>query len=706
MKTITCTCLSITFLFAITLPTVLAQSVSVWLTTGDQSQKLQQQSDLTFSSLSNSSNVNVWVHENTTYQTMDGFGAAMTGSSAYLMNQKLSSSQRESLMNELFTDQGIRLSFIRHSIGASDFDLSSFSYNDMPVGQADPNLNNFSINPDRSDLIPMLKLAKQKNGSIKIMGTPWSAPAWMKETHTLNGGWLATWYYQTYANYLVKYIQAYQAEGLPVYAITLQNEPLHETSNYPSMRMDAGNQISFLKNNLGPAFSNQGIATKILAYDHNWDDPYYPIEIMNDPVAKAYVAGTAFHAYAGTPDAQTSVHNAHPDKGIWFTEISGGDWATNFAGNLRWNMSNIVIGATRNWAKSVLLWNLALDQNDGPTNGGCSNCRGVVTINNGNGQITKEVEYYVLGHISKFVDPGAIRIASNTFSGGIENVAFKNPDGSKAIIALNNGNNTQTFQVNWEGKAFEYTLAAGATATFTWTDESSTTDPPIGQTIWLKGSNQHYVSSENGYSAMRCNRPTVDGWELFTVIDAGNGLIALQGSNGLFVSSENGNSPMICNRSAIGNWESFEWIALANGQFALKGSNGKFVSSENGTSPMRCDREAIAGWETFSYGSSNQAKLISLNKEAQHTNSSLEIELFPNPINTNQTLHMKLIGKTSNQSLIQLTDVQGRLISSWQKHWPTNGTLHFSLSNKLQKGIYLIRVLIGDQVFVKKLLVD
>lgn len=466
-----------------------AQTVDAWLSNAAATQQLQPQPPVSFQSDAGSQSITINVDPSITYQTMDGFGAAMTGSAAYNVNQRMTGSQRDALMNDLFTSNGIRLSMVRHTIGASDFNLGSYTYNDMPPGQTDPSLNNFSIAYDETDIIPALQLAKQKNPDLKIMGSPWSAPAWMKEVHNLNGGWLDITWYKTYADYLVKYVQAYEAHGLPIWAISLQNEPLHETSSYPSMRMDAGNQISFLKNDIGPAFSNAGLSTGLMVYDHNWDRPDYPVEVLNDPAARAYTIGTGFHAYAGTVDAQTTVHNAHPDKGIWFTEISGGDWSTHYGNNLKWNMTNIIIGATRNWGKGILLWNLALDENDGPTNGGCSNCRGVVTINSVTGAVTKEVEYYVLGHISKFVYPGAVRISSDFYS-SVQNVVFKNPDGSIALIAFNNSNKpNETFKVKVGSQSFAYTLEKGAAVTFKWegTGGGGNTPPAVAITSPANG---------------------------------------------------------------------------------------------------------------------------------------------------------------------------------------------------------------------------
>ncbi|MEI5906244.1 glycoside hydrolase family 30 beta sandwich domain-containing protein [Bacillus spongiae] len=447
-------------------------NVEVWLTTADQQQLLQKQADIQVSSNNPSNHYTINVDENREYQEMDGFGAAMSGSSAYLFNQKLSNVQRQAVLNDLFGSDGIGLNFVRHTVGASDFSLENFSYNDIASGTTDFPLNHFSIDKDKQNVIPMLKEVLTINPDLKLLGTPWSAPAWMKDSSTLNGGKLLPQYYQAYADYIVKYINSYENEGLPIYAFTVQNEPHHETSGYPSMMMEASEQIDFIKNHLGPTFTNESIDTKILSWDHNWNEYDYPIEVLNDEVAKSYIAGTAFHCYAGTPDQQSFVQNAHPDKGIWFTECSGGEWSTDFGENLAWNMSNVVIGSTRNWAKSVLLWNLALDENYGPINGGCTDCRGVVTINQTNGDVQKNVEYYVLGHISKFVNPGAKRIDTN-FDDDLQNVAFKNPDGSKALLVLNNATTEKTFNVKDGASSFSYTLPAGAVATFVWGDENA-----------------------------------------------------------------------------------------------------------------------------------------------------------------------------------------------------------------------------------------
>ncbi|NBI27767.1 carbohydrate-binding protein [Chengkuizengella marina] len=453
------------------------ESVEVFITTPDQQKLLQKESDVQFSSNSGPAGITINVDEAIEYQEIDGFGASVTGSSAYLLNQKLNPSERTQILNDLFGDNGIGLSFLRQPIGASDFNLFSYSYNDMPPGQTDPSLSNFSIQHDEVNIIPILQQITGINTDLKILGTPWSPPGWMKNGDSLHGGTLKPEHYQALADYFVKFIQAYEDKGLPIYAITVQNEPYHNTTSYPSMYMEPLEQRNFIKNNLGPTFQNQNVNTKIIGFDHNWKYIDYPLELLNDPDAKQYMAGTAFHCYEDPtdPGLQSLVYNAHPDKGIWFTECTGGSWAENFGDNLKWELSNLFIGTTRNWAKSVTLWNLALDQNNGPINGGCGTCRGVITINDQSGEITKNVEYYVLGHFSKFVKPGAKRIESNHTE--IQNVAFKNPDGSKVLVTLNPASEQKTFKVNWGSQSFTYTLPAGAAATFKWSGETSGGDP-------------------------------------------------------------------------------------------------------------------------------------------------------------------------------------------------------------------------------------
>src|SRR5262249_14920641 len=282
-------------------------------------------------------------------------------------------------------------------------------------------------------------------------------------------GRLLPQYYGAYANYFVKFIQAYQSAGVPIYAITPQNEPFFEPGNYPGMRWEPGDVADFIKNNLGPSFASAGINTKIIVWDHNWDVPTYPMTVLNDPAAKPFIDGSAFHCYAGSVSAQTTVHNAHPDRKIYFTECTSGAWSTNWSANLVWDLTNLLIGATRNWSSATIKFNLALDQNFGPHTGGCPNCIGITTINQTTGAVTLNHDYYAIGHFSKFVMPGAVRIDSNQFeSDGLLDVAFRNPDGSKVVVVLNSQAANRTFKILWAGQSITYTLPGSSVATFRW----------------------------------------------------------------------------------------------------------------------------------------------------------------------------------------------------------------------------------------------
>ncbi len=452
-------------------PTAPGAAVTVYLTTGDQSKLLHHEPDVHFSSGTASGGV-IKFDDTIRYQVMDGFGASLTDSSATVISQNLSTPQRSQLMSDLFDpSSGIGLSLLRQPMGASDFSASgNYSYDDMPAGKNDPTLAHFSIAHDTTAIIPLLKWAFSLNPGLKVFAVPWSPPAWMKASGTMNGGSVDPANFGALAQYFVKFTQAYQAQGVSIYAILPQNEPLFSTGSYPSTAMSAADQANFIGNLLGPAMHSAGLTqVKIIAYDHNWDHPEYPQAVLGDSKAAGYVAGAAFHCYAGDPNGQVTFHNAYPAKDIWFTECSG-TVGSSFAGDLKWNADKLLIGAVRNYARSVSLWNLVLDQNYGPKNGGCQNCRALVTVDNSSGsaKVTYNVEYYVIGQAAKFVKPGAYRVESTSNPGAIETVGFLNPDGSKALLALNDGTNSIAFAVQQRNRYFSYTLPAGAVATFSW----------------------------------------------------------------------------------------------------------------------------------------------------------------------------------------------------------------------------------------------
>ncbi|MES2647377.1 MAG: glycoside hydrolase family 30 beta sandwich domain-containing protein [Bacteroidota bacterium] len=447
----------------IPVPPAAKVSMDYWLTKNDQSMLLQKQAALVFGQVSNPY-ITIEVDSNQAFQTMDGFGFTLTGGSAYLIN-RLPATEKAALLRELFSndENAIGVSYLRLSMGASDLDASVFSYNDLAAGQTDINLDKFTLAPDKTDLIPLLKEIIAIQPAIKLLATPWSAPVWMKDNNSSINGSLQIQYYDVYAKYFVKYIQQMKAEGITIDAITPQNEPLNPHNN-PSMVMSALEQTNFIKNNLGPAFQTAGLATKIITYDHNCNKPDYPISILNDAAAKPFIDGSAFHLYEGTIDALSTVKTAHPDKNIYFTEQYTASTG-NFGGDLKWHLKNVLIGATRNWSRTVLEWNLANDAGFGPhTPGGCTTCKGALTIGPG---ITRNVAYYIIAHASKFVPAGSTRIASNSV-GELNSVAFKTPAGKKIAIVENDGVNMSTINIKYKGSWATTTLPAGAVATFIW----------------------------------------------------------------------------------------------------------------------------------------------------------------------------------------------------------------------------------------------
>jgi glucosylceramidase len=446
-------------------PTTTINEVDFWLTKTDQTSLLQKQTSPLAFSTTNNGYLTIDVDSTVKYQTIDGFGYTLTGGSAYLI-KRMGTTESAALLNELFgsTNNAANVSYLRVSIGASDLSPTVFSYDDMPAGQTDPTLANFSLSQDTVDLIPVLKQILAINPSIKIMGSPWSPPVWMKDNGSSIGGSLLPQYYAVYAQYFVKYIQAMKAKGITIDAVTLQNEPQHGGNN-PSMVMSAAQQADFVKNHLGPAFATASINTKIIVWDHNCDNPNYPITVLNDPAAKAFIDGSAFHLYAGDISALSTVRNAHPDKNLYFTEQWTGANGT-FGGDLTWHVKNVIIGSMRNWSKNALEWNVANDPAFGPhTPGGCTECKGALTISGSS--FSRNVGYYIIAHASRFVPAGSIRIESNLIA-GVSNVAFLTPTGKKVLIAVNDGGTTAIFNIKYKGKVAATGLPVGAVGTYVW----------------------------------------------------------------------------------------------------------------------------------------------------------------------------------------------------------------------------------------------
>jgi glucosylceramidase len=444
--------------------------VAEWVTTGDQSRLLAREPDFHFSKVAVDPAIPVVeVDYSRQFQSVVGWGAAMSDAAAYLIQTKLNPAQREALLKELFgRETGIGLSFVRIPMGASDFSRSHYSYDDRPAGESDSALAHFSIDVDRAEKIPALKRAITINPQLKLVGSPWSAPGWIKSTGSLIKGTLLPQFYGSFAEYFRRWIEAYEAEGLPIFAITLQNEPHFEPENYPGMRLSPAQRASIIGRSFGPLFKGRGVRAQIWDWDHNWDEAASPLAVLADSLARRYVSAVAWHCYGGDVSAQTAVHDKHPDKDTYFTECSGGEWAPVWADNLKWNVSKMVIGNARGWARGVALWNLALDEKHGPHLGGCGDCRGVVTINSTTGEITRNPEYYALAHASRFVRPRAVRIES-TAPSGFETVAFRNADDMSTVLIVLNTKSTPSQFVLRDGRgSLVASLPGGAVATFTW----------------------------------------------------------------------------------------------------------------------------------------------------------------------------------------------------------------------------------------------
>lgn len=449
------------------LPSLAQKDATLWLTNPDRSALLAEQSPrLAFSSAAPTGQV-IDVDSAKTYQTIDGFGFALTGGSAMLIHH-MDAAKRAALLHNLFATESdsIAVSYLRITVGSSDMNDHVYSYDDLPEGQTDPAMAHFSLAPDETDVIPVLKEILTINPKIKILASPWSAPLWMKTTGKAQGGVLLPEYFPAYAQYWVKYIQGMQAQGITIDTLTIQNEPLNE-KNTPSMVMLSPEQADFIEHDLGPAFQKAGIKTKILLYDHNLDHPAYVLSILKDPTANKYIDGSAWHLYGGKVEAMTQVHDAFPDKNIYFTEQSVNDPTGATTLGVAHPVASILIGATRNWSRNVLLWNLAADPNAGPhtNDGGCPVCYGALTIDGDS--VTRLVGYYIIGHASNFVPPGSVRIDSNDLN-SLPNVAFKTPDGKRVLVVANPGDTPQNFAVRENSKTFSTSLGGGSVGTYVW----------------------------------------------------------------------------------------------------------------------------------------------------------------------------------------------------------------------------------------------
>ena len=455
------------------------RSASVWVTTGDRSHLLTRTADVPIQPVDGTAVPTLELFPTQTHQRILGFGASLTESSAYLLRGMPSDAARRALMEKFFDPQtGVGLRVLRQPIGASDFALDHYSYNDLPAGETDLSLQRFSIERDRQYVLPALQEALQINPDMLLMATPWSAPGWMKTSGAMIGGSLRKDRYGVFADYLVKFLKAYEAEGISFDLLTVANEPLFVPRDYPGMYMPAADQAIFFRDHVGPAFTRAAVSTKLLTFDQNWRQPEYPIAVLNDPGARPYVGGVAFHCYAGVPSMMDTVHNAYPDRPIHVTECSSFSTGKTFSDNLLWNARVLVMDSLRHWAESIVAWNLVLDEQGGPRTGGCVDCTGLATINRTTGAVSFNGEYYALAHASAFIQPGARRIGTTGFAfSDLEGLAVKNPDGSYVMLITNSGLVSRRVKVRLGGEATFHQLPALSVTTVVWPGAGTPTEP-------------------------------------------------------------------------------------------------------------------------------------------------------------------------------------------------------------------------------------
>jgi glucosylceramidase len=468
-------------------------TIESWITKQDRSMLFAKSAEqISFSARPQGRGATIIIDDSHSMQSIDGFGFALTGGSAELM-MKMKPEARKELLTDLFStnDNHIGVSYIRISIGASDLNSFVYSYDDLKEGETDFELKKFDLGQDKKDVIPILKEILAIAPGIKILGSPWSPPVWMKTSGKVKAGSLKPECYAVYSKYFVKYITEMKKAGITIDAITIQNEPLN-SNNTPSMRMSAAEQADFLKNHLGPAFEKSGIKTKVVLFDHNLDRPDYPLSILNDPEAAKYADGSGFHHYGGNLDAMSLVHTAYPDKNLYFTEQMVVERPGSETIDIASQVKRLIIGATVNWSRNVILWNFAADpKNDPHTNdGGCSMCQGAVTISGDT--ISKNIAYYVVAHASKFVTPGSVRIGStqpgdmavnlttdeerrevvrvglSRNSEILPNVAFRTPEGKTVLIVANDSGNISAFRIQEGSKFAAIRLAPGSVGTYIW----------------------------------------------------------------------------------------------------------------------------------------------------------------------------------------------------------------------------------------------
>jgi len=683
-----------------------AQTVTPFITSGDQTRLLQQQSTVSFGTNSGTNPSTITINAGTTYQTMDGFGYTLTEGSCEVISA-MAATQQNQLLNDLYNPvTGLNASVVRISIAASDLSSSSYSYNET---SGDVNMNNFSLNgPDLNYLIPIIKKIKLINPNIKILATPWSAPRWMKTNNSWIGGSLQTQYYAAYARYFVKYFAAMQAQGISIWGITPQNEP-ENPHNEPSMLMNSTEQKNFINQQLGPQMAAAGYGNiKIIAFDHNCDNTAYPIDVLNN---SSYVDGAAFHLYLGNISAMSTVRNA-TNKNVYFTEQYTGSGGS-FSGDFGWHMQNVVIGSTNNWSKTVLEWNAANNPSLGPrTPGGCNTCLGAVTVNNST-SYTKNVAYYIIGQISKFVKPGAVRISSSSTSGTIQTVGFRNPDGSIALVVYNSGS-ANTIKVVSGSSAFNYTVPASSAVTFNWSAGSPPSSSfPGYYNIISRNSNKGLDVADNSTtSGGRIQQYDITGgggsnqrWK-FVPDGSGNYYIIVK-STGLYLAPESNSTAdgIKVQQRAFSSSNEFKWTVnnLGGGYYSIINVNsGKSLDVE---SVSTANGANIQVW-AYTGGLNQQWQLVQVEasaarKAAVEEEASLvsDFSLYINVTNN----YLKINTPNSGSGQVEVYNASGQNVLKRSVDFTTGTEAEIEIS-QLPKGIYVVKVNDSKSTYSKKVI--
>ncbi|MGH3770125.1 MAG: glycoside hydrolase family 30 protein [Pseudonocardiaceae bacterium] len=404
------------------------------------------------------------------FQSIAGFGASLTESSAWLINTRLTPGARARLLEDLFDPvSGAGISYLRQPIGASDFALDDYTYDDQPAGRVDPALTEFSMRRDQTQVFPLLAQAQAVNPELRVMVSPWSPPGWMRSGDgvTAEAGRLRPEFYPAYAEYLTRVVATYRDAGLPVDAVTMQNEPAGSPPGYPAMDMSAAEQAAFAPV-LAAALGRAGLSPRVLALDHNWDRVDKARAVLANPKAAAVLGGVAFHCYGGDPAEESQLPAG---TAVYVSECSGGDWSPDFGASLHFAAHSLIIGALGGGARTLIFWNVALDPEHGPHHGGCAECRGVVTIDPATGKVTRNVEYYLLGQLARVVRPGAIRVATTSSDpSAIEAVGFANVNRTLAAVVYNRSGADQPVVLGTGRSQVSTTVPARSLASYSWTD--------------------------------------------------------------------------------------------------------------------------------------------------------------------------------------------------------------------------------------------